>query len=127
MNNVLEFSVSELLKNDDEKAYRFALSDFSVKISKLKRWKIANKKNVDDVVKEATKVYMDAILSVDSLLKQADFEKNSGFVTKVIVKTLKVAQKMLATMLIKNPVKVGIAYNAMHNVIKFLEKEMKKK
>jgi hypothetical protein len=34
---------------------------------------------------------------------------------------------MLASLLFKSPFKIGIAYNAMHFIIRYIEREMKKK
>lgn len=128
MPDILEFSISKLIENDKTGEYRASVNNLSKRYSKLNFWKTSSKnQDNDEIVDEATKIYVDAILHADSLYKQAEFSKNSGFITKIILKTLKIAQKMLATLLFKSPLKVGIAYNAMHNVIKYLEREMKKK
>ena len=124
--DIFELSVKELLKNDFNNLYKNHLSHLSNKYVKLKKWfKTANKIEEDEIVLEATKVFLENVLHADQFLKQTHFEKKSKFVTKIIIKTLKVALKILAGLLLKNPFKVGIAYNAMHNVIKHLEKELK--
>jgi hypothetical protein len=125
--DIIEFTVSELLQNDQNNMYRSALSDLSKKYSKLEKWKTASKRQIDKEVLDATKIVIDAILQVDSLMKQANFDKNASFITKIMIKTLKIAQKILAALLVTSPLKVGIAYNAMHNVIKYLEKSLLKK
>jgi len=125
--DILEFTISELLMNDCDGAYRASLSNLSNKYAKLEKWRIASKKNIDQDVLNATKIVVEAVSQADLLSKQADFEKNASFLIKIMVKTLKIAQKMLAALLVTSPLKVGVAYNAMHNVIKFLEKSLLKK
>lgn len=127
MSDALEFVVSELLENDIESLYQSSLNSLSNKYSRLKNWKTASKVQEDALVLEATKIVVDAAIQFDFLSKQSNFEKESGLITNIMLKTLKIAQKILAGLLLKSPLKIGIAYNAMHNAIKFLEKGIKKK
>lgn len=124
---IVSMTIDELLENDANNEYRCALSRLSNKYSRFREYRTASKVSVDNDVLVATETIIQAALQADNLLKQADFDREAGLITKVIIKTLQVAQKVLAGLLITSPVKVGIAYNAMHNVIKFLEKEMRKK
>ena len=124
---ILDFFVSELLSHDKNDLYGEYINVLSSKFNRIKKYKTASKKDVVD--KEMLKIIESVFNSVqqaDILYKQASFGKNSAFLTKVVLKTLQVAQKMLAGLLIKDPFKIGVAYNAMHNVIKYLEKELKK-
>ena len=118
-NSILSLVISEL-KRDNE--YHNALSE----LQQLKRYGFyfTVKKNcqISDNVREATKIIVSAAIQVDSLQKQASFNKDASFISKIMLKTLKITQKMLAGMLLANPIKISIAYNALHNVIKFLEK-----
>lgn len=128
MSDVLDLVISELLENDVDNIYRSSLNSLGQRYSKLSRWKTASKlPEPDEEVLEATKVMIDAALQVDTLCKQSNFEKDSGLINNIMLKALKIAQKILAGLLLKSPLKIGIAYNAMHNVIKFLEKQTKLK
>jgi hypothetical protein len=123
--NILDLCIFELLNNDKEYTYRKALSVLSQKYSRVeKKYIIAKNTNVDSDILEATKIIVEASLQADILLKQSKFVKDATILTKIILKTLKIAQKILAGLLLKSPLKIGIAYNALHNVIKFLEKSM---
>jgi len=120
--------IKELLEHDINNVYGNCLNVLSHKYSRLNTYRVASKKeDVDDIVMKATLTAIDAVFQADILFKQANFDKEAGMITKIILKTLKIAQKILAGLLIKSPLKVGIAYNAMHNVIKFIEKEIIKK
>jgi len=127
MSDIIQIVTSNLLENDVDGLYRQSLSLLSNKDSRLKKFKIASTKVQDEHVLEATKVVIDAALQVDSLLKQANFEKESmGIIKSLVLKTLKIAQKILAGLLLLSPLRVGIAYNAMYNVIKYFEKRFTK-
>lgn len=124
---IADMLLKELVAHDADWSYQKSLSVLSSKYNSLHEYKTASKEEVDEIVLEATRIAYDAVQQADFLLKQSNFEKESSLLTKIVLKTLKVAQKMLAGLLLKNPLKVGIAYNAMHNVIKFLEKQLKEK
>lgn len=128
MADILELAISELLKNDKDKLYRNALSFLASKHSKLKKWKTASKvANVDQQVLEVTKLIVSVALQADAMLKQASFEKEAGFIWSIMMKTLRITQKILAGLLVMSPWKVGVAYNALYNVIKILDKNKLKK
>ena len=128
MSDVLDLIVSELLENDVDNLYRYSLGYLGQRYSRLNKLRIATiKEEPDKYVLEATKVLIDAAIQFDTLYKQSNFEKESGLITNIMIKTLKISQKILAGLLLISPLKVGIAYNALHNVIKFLEKKKVKK
>lgn len=76
--------------------------------------------SIDNDENKALSIMIDACEKADVIYKNA-FQKESGFITKIVIKTLKVAQAALATMLLKSPFRVALAYNALHLVIKKLE------
>jgi len=124
MSDVLSLIVSELLEKDVDSLYRNSINFLGHKYSKLRQWKNASiSQEPDKEILEATKIVIDAAIQFDILCKQSSFEKESGLISNIMLKTLKIAQKVLAGLLLSSPLKIGIAYNAMHNVIKFLEKK----
>jgi hypothetical protein len=76
---------------------------------------------------QALKIAIIAIQEAEEIQKNAAFEKESkNFLNKLLLKTLQIAQKSLALLLFKTPLRVAIAYNALHWVIAYLSKELKK-
>jgi len=126
MLQIFEATIQQLLEQDYNGDYKKSLSELSSKYSRLMKYKNASLNKADPIVLEACEIVLQTISKVDALYKQSNFDKESGFITNIMIKTLEVAQKLLSTLLVKSPMKVGVAYNAMHNVIKFLRKEMKK-
>ena len=131
MSFILEKTIETLLDNDKGNIYQSHLNHLCDRYSSLSNWKTASKtKDIDKIVMQALEVVVKAASDADFLYKEhskiAAGGGFKGFITKVILKTLKIAQATLAVLLIKSPLKVGIAYNAMHHVIKYLEREMRK-
>jgi hypothetical protein len=123
--SILELFTNELLKNDIDGQYAGAIKLYSSKYPQLK--KIAFKGTTpDDLIKKTTELVLENIIEADFLFKQAEHYKEAGFIMNIIIKTLKIAQKMLAALLFQSPFRVGIAYNALHSVIKFFEQKKKK-
>ena len=114
--------IISLDKSDD---CRKCLSLFRIQHPKLKKSIIASK--IDDELFDACKIAVDACRKADNLLNQKKaFSKDAGFITKAVLKILKLAQGSLAFLLLKSPLRVAFAYTALHTVIKYLEKEHKK-
>jgi hypothetical protein len=129
----LNATLSHIIENDDCGVYSSHIA-FLAKKSKTStlfetssKLKIAASENHlnDPIISDTLKIIINACNEADILYKNS-FKKEAGFITKVIIKTLKVAQAALATMLLKSPVRVAIAYNALHFVIKHLESLEKK-
>lgn len=118
--SILELVVKNLLMHDNGD-YRSALSILSRKYSQLKVDKIASRRCSKEVL-QSCEIVVKAAIKADELSKQ----KTAGLLNKVLIKTLKIAQAALALFLLKSPFRIGLAYNALHNVIKFLEREEKK-
>ena len=127
---ILEKTINNILKNDDG-TYQNHLNFLSSQYLELKKWesasKMASKSDVNEDVLEVLEIVVKASLDADFLLNQRVKFSASDFLNKVVIKTLKVAQTALATLLFKTPFRVGLAYNALHSVIKYLDREMKKK
>ena len=127
MSTILEKSINEILKNDDG-VYQEHLNILSDRYSNLNQWKTSSKnKEIDENVLRSLEIVVKASLDADFLLNQKLKFSAGDFLNKILIKTLKIAQASLATLLFKTPFRVGLAYNALHHVIKFLEKEMVKK
>jgi len=127
---ILEKTINNILENDDG-TYQNHLNFLSSQYPELKKWesasKMASKSDVNEDVLEVLEIVVKASLDADFLLNQRVKFSASDFLNKVVIKTLKVAQTALATLLFKTPFRVGLAYNALHSVIKYLDREMKKK
>ena len=121
MKSVLEKTIEELLKQDIDGQYTAAIN--------LRYSRFGKKSSIepDDLVKKTVNIIFSNIEEAEALFKQASFYKDAGFIMKIILKTLKIAQKMLVALLFQSPFRVGIAYNALHVVIKYFERESKKK
>lgn len=130
MTAILEKTINNILENDDG-TYQNHLNFLSSQYLELKKWesasKMASKSDVNEDVLEVLEIVVKASLDADFLLNQRVKFSASDFLNKVVIKTLKVAQTALATLLFKTPFRVGLAYNALHSVIKYLDREMKKK
>lgn len=132
MTSILQKSIDSLLEFDKNGIYQNHLNHLCGDYSNLAKWKTASKvENPDVDVLKSLEIIIKAASDADFIYKNykiaAKGKGAKGFISKVILKTLKLAQTALAVLLIKNPLKIGIAYNAMHRVIKFLEREMIKK
>jgi hypothetical protein len=101
----------------------------------LKKYGGVKTTNVDSDVLDSLEILVKASLEADFIYENetklaAKKEKKppvKGFVNKLVLKTLKVAEGMLAIMILKNPIKMGLAYNALHFAIKWLEEDIRKK
>ena len=118
--SIVNLVVENLLLNDNGE-YRSALSILSRKYSQIKIDRVASRRCSKEVMKSC-EIAIEAAIKADELSKQ----KTAGLLNKILIKTLKIAQAALAIFLLKSPFKVGLAYNALHNVIKYLEHEEKK-
>ena len=128
MSNILQNLIQDLLKNDIDNCYQRHLNFLSKKNHQLKQWETSLKiGKIDDNVLEALKIVVNAGIESQIIQKYSSFNKDAGLINKIMLKSLKIAQKILAVLLLQSPFKIGIAYNAMQNVIKFLQKQMKTK
>jgi len=125
--SILEKTISEILSKDDGE-YQAHLNFLSERYPDLKHWKTSSKvKKIDENILKSLEIIVKASLDADFLINQKEKFAAGNFLNKIVLKTLKVAQTTLATLLFKTPLRVGLAYNALHMVIKYLEKEIKKK
>lgn len=128
--------ISYLIENDCDHEYQKAINKLSVDYGFLFEHtkKIASNDRIDGNVFDAAKIIMQAVDEVEktskmltAAVKKEDDETKLDFYTNAVLKTLKTAQMMLASLLFKSPFKIGIAYNALHFIIRYIEREMKKK
>ena len=134
---ILAMVASEILRNDSDGEFRQIISTLSPKYHKLNRLvsglKMAHANGtvkIDKNVSKAIETVLAAAIEADNLKRSSigGMKKEADkFLSKLIIKTLKIAQKTLAMLLVLSPMKIGVAYNAMQSAIKFLEKELLKK
>ena len=126
---ILEKTVGYLIDDDE---YRCHLAYLRKEFPKLRRWSVELPKNFtpNNDILESTRLVINASIEADCIYNQAimdkSFNKQASFISKIIIKTLKIAEKALALLIFQNPLKVGFAYSALHQVIKFFEKQLKK-
>lgn len=118
--------IDNIVKNDHDGIYTAHIAHLGNKRPILKKWAGKNI-NDDKTITNVINIAVNAVSEADVLLehyKQAS-EKQATIFLPLIVKTLKIASKALAVMLLTSPLKVGVAYSALHVVIKEFEKRIK--
>lgn len=134
MSDFITKTANYLLENDINGEYRSAIRRLGFEYDSLLLFNksAGSDKEPDEDILEATRIALDAAKAANELfiaaaVKKKDDEVDLGFYTKAVLKTLKIAQTMLAGLLPKSPLKIGIAYNAMQFVLKFVKKKLIKK
>jgi len=122
---IIEQTVEHLLLNDDAHEYQAALNVLCAKYSKLEQWKKECSVEPSAVTLETCEILVKAAIEADYYQYNQHF-KVAGMVTRLMLKSLKIAQGVLALMLVKSPLKVAIAYNSLHWVIKSIEEKENK-
>jgi hypothetical protein len=117
---IIEQTIKHLLRHDYLHEYQAAINVLCDKYSKLTQWKNEISFLPSSVVIDSCEIAIKAAIEADYYANNQDF-KFAGIVTKLMLKSLKIAQGVLSLMLIKSPLKVAIAYNALHWVINLIE------
>lgn len=117
MNDIL----AKIIEDDFELDYQRHINILSKKHKYLKKWASSDVHlSPDPVITEA----LETIFKTCSYInKESILQKESGLIFNVALKALKIAQGILAVLLLKDPIRVGIAYTALHSVIKTLQKD----
>jgi hypothetical protein len=119
---ILEKTIEYLLQEDSSQEFQSAINSLCKKYSKLEQWKKEVDIQPSSIVLDSCDIALSAALDADYYQYNQDF-RVAGMVTKLMLKSLKIAQGILALMLIKSPLKVAVAYNALHWVIQSIEKK----
>ena len=137
MQNLHKLAFDYLIKNDIDYSYQKAINKLAIDHSILLDFNkhIASNSGVDPAVLKATEIVIEAFNDVDKIFKivaaepkkEDEEEPKLSFFTRAVIKTLKTAQALLVGLFPQSPFKIGIAYNALHFVIRYVENEMKKK
>ena len=118
---IFEQTVEDILSSDSSNDYQIALNRLAFKYPHLRRWAKKVEGDVNFEVLNALEIVVRAGMDADGMQGMSKSIKTAGFINRMMIKALKIAQKILAVLLLKSPFKIGIAYNALHNAIKFLE------
>jgi hypothetical protein len=121
-----------LVKNDIDNQYQTAINQLSKKYSFLDNYSNKTSSKVDIEVLQSVEIFANICNDIETIKvagfsKEKEKEPELDFYSKAVLKSLKVAQVALLGLLPKSPWKVGIAYNALHFIIKYVEKDLKKK
>jgi len=119
---ILRCVVNKMLQLDDSGEYQAAISVLSSRYAKLQEWRLDEFKQGSKEVLNACNSVVEAAIEADYFYDNDNF-KTLSVVSKLVSKTLKVSQKYIAGLLLKNPEKIAVAYNALHSVIHNIEKK----
>lgn len=119
--SMLDRIIEELLETDKTGSYQAAINQLVPTTPELQMWRT-------DASIEPEKPILDTLRIITGSLKvtTADKTKQAGVITKIMLKSLQIAQTALLGLLFKSPVRVGLAYNTLHSVIKFLKRDILK-
>jgi hypothetical protein len=125
---LVEKFTNYVLVQDKDNYYRDHIAHLSDSFVGLKKYASKTERTEFDVdTLQALKIAYKSLQEAEEMTKNSAFEKESkNFLNKLLLKTLKIAQASLGLLLFKTPLRVAIAYNALHWVIKYLDKELKK-